>query len=132
MIILFDGVCNLCNGVVKFITKRDSNKKFSFLSLQSADGKKLLNQFNINTLTTDSIVYIKNNQAFIKSRAAIEIANDLGGIYLFLMIFKIFPTKINDYFYDFVAKNRYKFFGKNVNTSSRRSRIGIVQSLLQV
>jgi predicted DCC family thiol-disulfide oxidoreductase YuxK len=115
MIILFDGVCNLCNGVVKFITKRDPNKKFSFLSLQSADGEKLLNQFNINALETDSIVYVKNNQAFIKSKAALEIAKDMGGIYLFLMIFKIFPTKINDYFYDFVAKNRYKFFGKNDN-----------------
>lgn len=113
MIILFDGVCNLCNGVVKFITKRDPNKKFSFLSLQSSEGKKLLNLFNINALETDSIVYVKNNQAFIKSKAALEIAKDMGGIYLFLMIFKIFPTKINDYFYDFVAKNRYKFFGKN-------------------
>ncbi|MFY7810093.1 MAG: thiol-disulfide oxidoreductase DCC family protein [Flavobacterium sp.] len=113
MIILFDGVCNLCNGVVKFIAKRDPNKKFSFLSLQSSEGKKLLNLFNINALETDSIVYVKNNQAFIKSKAALEIAKDMGGIYHFLMIFKIFPTKINDYFYDFVAKNRYKFFGKN-------------------
>jgi predicted DCC family thiol-disulfide oxidoreductase YuxK len=113
MIILFDGVCNLCNGVVKFITKRDLNKKFSFLSLQSSEGKKLLNQFNFNTLETDSIVYVKNNQVFVKSKAALEIAKDMGGTYLFLMIFKIFPTKINDYFYDFVAKNRCKFFGKN-------------------
>jgi predicted DCC family thiol-disulfide oxidoreductase YuxK len=113
MIILFDGVCNLCNGVVKFITKRDKNKLFSFLSLQSNEGKEILNQYNINTLTTDSIVYVKNNKAFIKSNAAIAIANDLGGIYKILILLKILPSFINDYLYDFIAKNRYKFFGKN-------------------
>lgn len=113
MIILFDGVCNLCNGVVKFITKRDYNKKFSFLSLQSEEGKKLLLQYKINSFTTDSIVYIKDNEAFIKSKAAIAIARDLGGIYKLLLVFKILPSFINDFFYDFVARNRYRFFGKN-------------------
>lgn len=113
MTILFDGVCNLCNGVVKFITKRDKNKKFSFLSLQSEEGKKILSRYNINALETDSIVYVKNNQAYIKSRAVLKIAGDLSGIYKIFIVFKIFPVFINDYFYDFVAKNRYKFFGKN-------------------
>ena len=113
MTILFDGVCNLCNGVVKFITKRDKENKFSFLSLQSDEGKKILNQYGINILETDSIVYVKNEKAFIKSNAAIEIARDLGGIYKILLVFKVFPLFINDYVYDFVAKNRYKFFGKN-------------------
>lgn len=115
MTILFDGVCNLCNGVVKFITKRDKENKFSFLSLQSDEGKKILNQYGINILETDSIVYIKNEKAFIKSNAAIEIARDLRGIYKILLVFKVLPLFINDYVYDFVAKNRYKFFGKNDN-----------------
>lgn len=113
MIILFDGVCNLCNGIVKFITKRDKNKEFSFLSLQSNEGKELLNHYQINTLNTDSIVYVKNNKAFIKSKAVITIAKDLGGFYKIFFLFQIFPTYVNDYFYDFVAKNRYKIFGKN-------------------
>lgn len=113
MTILFDGVCNLCNGVVKFISKRDKTKQFSFLSLQSKEGKELLNQFQINTLTTDSIVYVKKNKAFIKSKAAIAIAKDLGGIYKILILFQIFPTFFNDFIYDFIARNRYKIFGKN-------------------
>ena len=113
MTILFDGVCNLCNGVVKFITKRDKENKFSFLSLQSDEGKKILNQYGINILETDSIIYVKNEKAFVKSNAAIEIARDLGAFYKTLLVFKVFPLFINDYVYDFVAKNRYKFFGKN-------------------
>lgn len=113
MTILFDGVCNLCNGVVKFISKRDKTKQFSFLSLQSKEGKELLNQYQINTLNTDSIVYIRNNKAFIKSKAAIAIANDLGGFYTIFILFQILPTFFNDFIYDFISKNRYKFFGKN-------------------
>jgi predicted DCC family thiol-disulfide oxidoreductase YuxK len=115
MIILFDGVCNLCNGAVKFISKRDKNKQFSFLSLQSNKGKKFLNQYHINTLNTDSIVYIKNNIAFTKSKAILRIAKDIGGIYKLVIVFYIFPTFINDFFYDYIAKNRYKFFGKKDN-----------------
>lgn len=110
--ILFDGVCNLCNGAVLFIIKRDPNQKFQFASLQSAFGKSQLQKYNLNTKDVDSIVLIKSSKAFVRSTAALQIASQLNGLWPVLSIFKIFPTFIRDGVYNWIAKNRYSWFGK--------------------
>lgn len=112
-IVLFDGVCNLCNSAVQTIIKYDKKNKFVFASLQSEIGKHLLSERGINTETTDSIVLIIPNEAyFIKSDAALEIAKKLSGIFQFFGVFKLLPKGLRDQLYDFIAKNRYKLFGQ--------------------
>lgn len=112
-IILFDGVCNLCNHTVNFLISQDKHDQFRFVSLQSELGNKICNYLNINVLNTDSIVlYIPKKAYFVKANAVIEILNLLGGLYSFTKIFKLFPKSISNFIYDFVAKNRYKWFGK--------------------
>ncbi len=112
-IVLFDGVCNLCNSAVQTIIKYDKKNKFVFASLQSEIGKHLLSERGINTETTDSIVLIIPNEAyFIKSDAALEIAKKLSGIFQLFGVFKLLPKGLRDQLYDFIAKNRYKLFGQ--------------------
>ncbi|RZS93757.1 thiol-disulfide oxidoreductase DCC family protein [Aquimarina brevivitae] len=112
-IILFDGVCNLCNGAVNFIIKRDKNSIFRYASLQSEIGQQLTSERGIDTTQIDSIILIDPNEAYyIKSTAALQIAKQLSGFYPLLSIFLIFPKVLRDWIYDFIAKNRYKWFGK--------------------
>ena len=111
-VILFDGVCNLCNGAVNFVIKRDKNDIFRFAALQSEVGKKLLNQFQIDPIKTDSIILIDNNKAYIKSAAALRIARRLNAAYPLLYGFVIVPKLVSDRIYDFIAARRYKWFGK--------------------
>lgn len=110
-IILFDGICNFCQGSVKFIIKYDKTKKLKFASLQSEIGQKLRTTYQIPD-DTDSIVFIKNKNAYIKSSAALRIATYLSFPLNLLYIFIIIPTFIRNFFYDIIAKNRYKWFGK--------------------
>jgi predicted DCC family thiol-disulfide oxidoreductase YuxK len=111
-LILFDGICNLCNASVKFIIKRDKQGAFYFASLQSTFGKVQLKKFGLNTDEFFSVVLIKNDKAFLRSNAALEITKDLSGLWPLLYTFKIIPAFIRDYFYNLVSKNRYRFFGK--------------------
>ena len=113
-IILFDGVCNLCNSSVQFVIKRDKKDIFRFAPLQSEIGKKMVEERGIDTSTVDSIILVEPNIAYYtKSSAAIEIANDLGGIWKILNVFTyILPVSVRDWIYDFIARNRYKWFGK--------------------
>ncbi|MDX1462241.1 MAG: thiol-disulfide oxidoreductase DCC family protein [Marinirhabdus sp.] len=111
-IILFDGVCNLCNSSVTFVIKRDTNDLFRFAALQEEPGKSLIAEHGIDTTTTDSIILIENNKAYTKSTAALHIARHLGGMYPLLYGFMIVPRFIRNWVYDFVAKNRYKWYGK--------------------
>ena len=111
-IILFDGVCNLCNGAINFIIKHDPKGIFKFASLQGETGQKLLAQHNINPQETDSIVLIDNDQVSVKSSAALRIAKNLNQGYPLLFGFMIIPTFIRNGVYDFIAANRYKWFGK--------------------
>ncbi len=110
-LILIDGYCNLCNGTVKFIQKRDRNKLFHYVSLESEKGKLLIKKFNIST-QVDSVVFINKNQAFIKSDAAIEIARLLPFPWKIATLFKLFPKSWRDGIYDTIAKKRYRWFGK--------------------
>ena len=111
-VVLFDGLCNLCNGSVNFIIKRDKLGKYKFASLQSEIGKDLSNKYNIDTSTVDSIILIKNNKVFIKSDAVLEILKDLPIGWRLLRIGIILPKFMRDWLYDFIAKHRYQIFGK--------------------
>ncbi|GKU83636.1 thiol-disulfide oxidoreductase DCC family protein [Niallia sp. NCCP-28] len=110
-IILFDGVCNLCNQSVQFILKRDPEGYFSFASIQGESGQELLKKYQISK-NLDSLLLIKDNKYYTKSAAALQICKHLNGFWKYLIIFKIVPPFIRNGLYDMVAKNRYKWFGK--------------------
>lgn len=111
-LILFDGVCNFCNSSINFIIDHDPEKNFKFVPLQSELGQSVLKQFNKNTKDFDSVILLKNNQLYQKSEAAIEITKHLSGAWKYLAVFGILPAFILDFFYDIIAKNRYRIFGK--------------------
>ena len=111
-IILFDGVCNLCNGSVQAIIRKDKNDVIKFATLQSETGKQLLKDRGLAEGETNSIVYIKGDQYFLRSDAVLEIGKTLGrgwGVFYFL---KFIPSQIRDGMYNLIARNRYKWFGK--------------------
>ena len=111
-ILLFDGVCNLCNFSVRFTIKRDPNFKFLFASLQSAVGQKLLKQFKLPTHEIYTFVLINKNKATMKSTATLEVFKRLKGLWPLLYTFIFIPNPIRDFIYDLIANNRYKWFGK--------------------
>ena len=110
-IVLFDGDCNFCDSSVQFIIKRDPAAHFLFTSLQSDKGMELTKQYAIPE-DVDSLVLIENGKAFTRSSAALRIAKKLDGLWHLLFLFILVPRKIRDGVYDYVAKNRYKWFGK--------------------
>ncbi len=115
-IVLFDGVCNLCNASVRYVIDRDKKDIFRFASLQSDIGQKILRHIGADSQYTDSIVLYEPGVAYhYKSSAAIEIAKNLGGLFSISTIFKIIPSFLRNPIYDFVARNRYKWYGKQEN-----------------
>jgi predicted DCC family thiol-disulfide oxidoreductase YuxK len=110
-IVLFDGVCNFCNSSVQFIIRNDTTNSLKFASLQSELGQQLIATHNLSK-ELDSVIFIENNQAYIKSKAALKIANYFGGFWKIFQVFNIIPSFIRDFFYDIIANNRYKWFGK--------------------
>ncbi|MGF6949539.1 putative DCC family thiol-disulfide oxidoreductase YuxK [Neobacillus sp. B4I6] len=110
-IILFDGVCNLCNNSVKFIIKRDTLGYFKFASLQGETGQRLLKKHSLN-YDLNSFVLIEKEKVYIKSSAALRVCSQLGGAWRIFSIFRFLPPLFRDFLYDIVAKNRYKWFGK--------------------
>lgn len=111
-IILFDGVCNLCNSSVQFVIKHDADKKFMFASLQSTAGQLLLKQFDLPLQDFNSFILIENEKVFLKSTAALMVAKQLKGAVKLLYGFIVVPPFIRNGAYNFIAKNRYKWFGK--------------------
>lgn len=112
-IILFDGVCNLCNSSVQFVIKRDKKDAFRYAALQSEAGQSLLAERNIDTSEVDSIILIDPGVAYYtKSDAALEICDEIGGGWSLLVVFKWVPSSIRNIVYDFIAKNRYRWYGK--------------------
>jgi predicted DCC family thiol-disulfide oxidoreductase YuxK len=111
-IILFDGVCNFCNASVNYVIKHDTQDRFRFAPLQSDTGKKLLEQFQEDTAATGSVILIENNKLYKRSTAILRIAKRLGGAYPLLYGFMIVPRFLRDALYNFIAWNRYKWFGK--------------------
>ncbi len=115
-LILFDGVCNLCNASVQFVIERDKKDLFRFASLQSELGRQFISDRNIDTSKIDSIILVESAMAYhVKSSAAIRIAKHLGAAWPLLQIFLILPAPIRNFFYDIIAKNRYRWFGRQDN-----------------
>ncbi len=112
-LILFDGVCNLCNSSVQYVIKHDKNNQFMFTALQSETGKKIIEHFDIDTSKVDSILlYTPEKGISTKSSAALKVASKLGFPTNMLSVFLIIPPFISNWVYDFIAKNRYKWYGK--------------------
>ncbi|WP_273854014.1 thiol-disulfide oxidoreductase DCC family protein [Guptibacillus spartinae] len=110
-IILFDGICNVCNSLVKFMFKVDKKGIFSFASLQSDIAARLLKEAHMEEIP-DSVIVIRDGQALVKSDAAIYIFKKLGGVFQLSAIAYILPRSARDRIYDGIAKRRYKLFGK--------------------
>lgn len=112
-IILFDGVCNLCDSAVQFIIEHDKKDVFRFIALQSNLGQEIIKHVGIDSKKVDSIILYQVGIAYYnKSEAVLQIAKSLGGIYYFFTLFSIFPTSFNNHIYDYIARNRYKWYGK--------------------
>jgi predicted DCC family thiol-disulfide oxidoreductase YuxK len=112
-IILFDGICNLCNNSVQYVIKQDTKDVFRFVALESALGQKIMRHIGIADKNIDSIVVYQPGIAYYyKSAALIEITKSLQGIFHYGLLFKILPISLRDIVYDYIAKNRYRWYGK--------------------
>jgi len=111
-VILFDAVCNLCNSAVQYVIRHDAKAVFKFASLQSNVGQQLLQQHGLSQKQFNSFVLIENDKAYTKSTAALRVAKKLNGPVKISFVFIIVPYFIRDWVYEFIAANRYKWFGK--------------------
>ncbi|WAC03951.1 DUF393 domain-containing protein [Lacinutrix neustonica] len=115
-LILFDGVCNLCNASVQYVIEHDRKNQFMFAALQSDVGQQIITHYKIDPLETDSILlYSKENGLKVKSSAALHVAKALGFPRNLMSVFFIVPIFIRNWVYDYVAKNRYKWYGKQAS-----------------
>ena len=125
-VVLFDGVCNLCNGSVNFIIDRDKRQRFQFASLQSEAGQALLRQHGLSGTYLQSLVLIEPRKVYFRSTAALHIARHLSQPWPLFYVFIALPSVIRDFFYDIVARNRYRLFGKSetcrIPTEAERAR----------
>lgn len=110
-ILLFDGVCNLCNASVQWVLLRDRKDVFRFAAQQSDTGQAKLQQFGISSETYDTVVLIDGDRLYTRSDAALEVLRRLGGLYSFAVILKIIPRFIRNAVYNWIARNRYRWFG---------------------
>jgi predicted DCC family thiol-disulfide oxidoreductase YuxK len=111
-IVLFDGVCNLCNGLVTFIIRRDSEAKFKFASLQSESGQQWLTKLGLQKNEFESFVLIQDDTYYLKSTGALKMLRMIGGFWKLFYVFIIIPRPLRDFIYDLIAKSRYRIFGK--------------------
>ncbi|HEV2854272.1 MAG TPA: thiol-disulfide oxidoreductase DCC family protein [Thermoanaerobaculia bacterium] len=111
-IILFDGVCNLCNRSVQMILRHDRKARYRFASLQSPVGERLRDELGIDREKVDSVILIEGDRWYKESAAALRIAGGLGGPWKTLLIFRLIPTPLRDAAYRLIARNRYRWFGK--------------------
>ena len=114
-ILLFDGYCNLCHSSVQFVLRHEKNNDLYFTSLQSPIGVEILKYYSINPNEIDSLVLIEKNKSYIKSSAALRVSKYLKGLYPIGLGLLIIPSFIRNWGYDYIAKNRYKWFGKMDN-----------------
>jgi predicted DCC family thiol-disulfide oxidoreductase YuxK len=111
-LVLFDGTCNLCNGAVQFVLARDRHARFRFASLQSAAAKQALAAAGVTAALPDSIVVVHRGRVRVKSGAALAIARGLRFPWPLLSVFWLVPFPLRDLIYDWIARNRYRWFGK--------------------
>jgi predicted DCC family thiol-disulfide oxidoreductase YuxK len=111
-IVLFDGVCNLCHGAVRFLLEHDEDARLRFAPLQSDLGRTLLTQHGLNADGLDTMVLVDADGAHLRSDAALRIVRELGPPWRWLRVLAALPRPLRDAAYDFVARNRYRWFGK--------------------
>lgn len=111
-VLLFDGVCNLCNASVQLVLVRDKKAVFRFAALQSTLGRQFLEAYGLQTETLDTVVVVSGGRVLTQSDAPLEIVRLLGGAWSWLYIFRWIPRWIRDGLYRFIARNRYRWFGK--------------------
>lgn len=125
-ILLFDGVCNLCNGSVLWVIRHDTNGKFRFTSLQSETGQQLLEEAGLPAREMDTVVLHDQGGFFTRSDAALGVLQRLGGVWSWVSILRIIPRPVRDRIYNWIARNRYRWFGKKdscmIPTPELRSR----------
>jgi len=111
-VLVFDGVCNLCNGAVRFVIERDPDGEISFAPLQSRVARELLIEAGIDPARRDTVVLLADGEAYTKSEAAIRVAERLGGVYELAGAGRVVPRVVRDWLYDRVAASRYDVFGR--------------------
>ncbi|MCP4337516.1 MAG: DUF393 domain-containing protein [Desulfobulbaceae bacterium] len=111
-IIIFDGLCNFCNGAVNFIIKRDPKKVFVFMPMQSSTAKELMKRYQIATVGIETVVLIRNGVYSVRSEAVLEITKYLTCFWHFFRVLLILPVSVRDFCYRLFARYRYKLFGK--------------------
>ena len=110
-VLLFDGVCNLCHGMVAFVRKRDKKALFRFVAIQSEAGQTLIEQYRIHN-NNDTLYYIRGDVCYSKSTAVLQLLKDLGGGWKYCYPLIFIPPCLRDAVYLFVSRNRYRWFGK--------------------
>lgn len=111
-IVLFDGVCGMCDRFVQFAVRRDRKAALRFASLQSAAGRALLEQYGLPTETLSSMVLIRNGRAFTRSTAALRVCRHLSGLWPLLTVFILVPPFLRNPVYNWISRNRYRWFGQ--------------------
>jgi len=111
-IILFDGVCNFCNGTVNFVIKRDKSARLKFSTLQSEIGQNLIKANNFQDPDLRSFVFIEKRELYTRSTAALKVCKYMDGLWPLMYGFIIVPKFIRDGIYNWIANNRYRWFGK--------------------
>ena len=111
-IVLFDGVCNLCNGFVQFLIRRDKKRRFLYASLQSEAGRSLIEELGLEAGKMDTVILIDQGKAYTHSDVALRVAGRLGALWPLFQVFYIFPKPLRDAVYNWIARNRYRWFGK--------------------
>jgi len=114
-ILLFDGVCNLCNGFVQFVIERDQEGLFKFAALQSDVGKNVLQHINLSTDDLSTAILIEDEKIYTQSTVGLKMIKKMNVWYRFLYFLIVLPKPFRDFFYRILAKNRYKWFGEKEN-----------------
>jgi predicted DCC family thiol-disulfide oxidoreductase YuxK len=112
LVLLFDGVCNLCNGLVQFVIKRDPAGKIHFAALQSKAGRAFMKKLKLPIQYMETLVLVKDGKALTKSTGALTLLRELGGFWGLFYVFIVIPRPIRDGVYDLIAKSRYSIFGR--------------------
>ncbi len=111
-VVLYDGICNLCNGTVNFLIKNDRRKIFSYAPLQSEKGKALMKKYGLPDDKFDTIIFLRGEKHYELSTAVLKIFKELGGYWKLMYAFIIIPPLIRDFIYRMIARTRYSIFGK--------------------
>ena len=111
--LLFDGVCSLCNRTVQWVIRHDTKEIFRFAALQSEAGRRLRAEHDLQVAALDSVVLVDGDRAWVRSAAVFELVRRLGGGWSLLRVLLVVPRPIRDAAYDWVARNRYRWFGRS-------------------